>query len=218
MSLIRSEHVNEQAVQAAATAVAESERALEAARSTLEKRERRQYHEEQVWSDTIRRNSTWVTFGLMGLNIVLLLVNLVVFEPWRRRRLVKEFRAAMDEKTIARPDHFDDVPVVNRGASATTEEVTQQGAVAGRDIAIESEVPHDVPMAECMPDPKASPASTAAEKTMRYYWTQCQLVVEDWFSERSLVVKQVDITRVALQGAASGMAIMGLLFVMLQTR
>lgn len=101
MSLIRSEHVNDQAVQAAKDNLSSAEQALEEARTRLEKRERAQYHEEQIWSDTIRRNSTWVTFGLMGLNIFLLLASLVILEPWRRRRLVREIRGALDEKSAA---------------------------------------------------------------------------------------------------------------------
>jgi sensitive to high expression protein 9 len=101
MSLIRSEHVNDQAVHAAKDNVLAAETALEEARSQLEKRERAQYHEEQIWSDTIRRNSTWVTFGLMGVNIFLLLASLLVFEPWRRRRMVREIRSALNEQKIA---------------------------------------------------------------------------------------------------------------------
>jgi sensitive to high expression protein 9, mitochondrial len=96
MSLIRSEHVNDQAVREAKDAVLAAETSLEEARSQLEKRERAQYHEEQIWSDTIRRNSTWVTFGLMGFNIFLLLASLVVFEPWRRRRMVREIKTALE--------------------------------------------------------------------------------------------------------------------------
>lgn len=101
MTLIRSEHLNEQAVQSAKDAEALAERDLEDARAKLEKYERRQYHEEQIWSDTIRRNSTWVTFALMGFNIFLLLFSLVLIEPWRRRRLVKEVRKALEDNVPA---------------------------------------------------------------------------------------------------------------------
>jgi sensitive to high expression protein 9 len=48
----------------------------------------KRYHEEQIWSDRIRRQSTWGTWGLMGVNILLFLVLQFVAEPWRRRRLV----------------------------------------------------------------------------------------------------------------------------------
>jgi sensitive to high expression protein 9 len=101
MSLIRSEHINDQAVREAKESIAQAENSLEEARSRLEKRERAQYHEEQIWSDTIRRNSTWVTFGLMGLNIFLLLATMVVIEPWRRRRMVREIRTALEAQRPA---------------------------------------------------------------------------------------------------------------------
>lgn len=104
MSLIRSEHINDQAVREAKDAIAQAENALEEARSQLEKRERAQYHEEQIWSDTIRRNSTWVTFGLMGLNIFLLLTTMVIIEPWRRRRMVREIKNALEaQKPVSEP-------------------------------------------------------------------------------------------------------------------
>jgi sensitive to high expression protein 9 len=96
MSLIRSEHINDRAVREAKEAVDAAETALEEARSYLEKRERAQYHEEQIWSDTIRRNSTWVTFGLMGVNIFLLLLSLLILEPWRRKRMVREIKTALE--------------------------------------------------------------------------------------------------------------------------
>jgi sensitive to high expression protein 9 len=101
MSLIRSEHLNDKAVREAKDAVADAETALEDARRHLEKRERAQYHEEQIWSDTIRRNSTWVTFGLMGVNIFLLLLSLLILEPWRRRRMVREIKNALEAHKIA---------------------------------------------------------------------------------------------------------------------
>lgn len=100
MSLIRSEHVNEQNVQAAREGLLAAERALEEARTRLEGRERAQYHEEQIWSDTIRRNSTWVTIGLMGFNIILLLANIGIFEPWRRRRIIREIKTTFDERGL----------------------------------------------------------------------------------------------------------------------
>ncbi|KAF2129376.1 hypothetical protein P153DRAFT_291209 [Dothidotthia symphoricarpi CBS 119687] len=104
MSLIRSEHINDRAVRKAKEAVAAAEDALEEARRRLEKRERAQYHEEQIWSDTIRRNSTWVTFGLMGVNIFLLLLSLVILEPWRRRRMVREIKSTLEaQKTAVEP-------------------------------------------------------------------------------------------------------------------
>ncbi len=49
----------------------------------------RRYHEEQIWSDRIRRQSTWGTWGLMGVNVLLFLVLQFVAEPWKRGRLMR---------------------------------------------------------------------------------------------------------------------------------
>ncbi|EJS42201.1 she9p [Saccharomyces arboricola H-6] len=59
------------------------------------------YHEEQIWSDKIRRTSTWGTFILMGMNIFLFVVLQLLLEPWKRKRLVGSFedkvKSALDE-------------------------------------------------------------------------------------------------------------------------
>jgi len=55
------------------------------------------YHEEQIWSDKIRRASTWGTFALMGVNVLLFVVVQVGFEPWRRKRLVRGFEEKVKE-------------------------------------------------------------------------------------------------------------------------
>lgn len=130
MLLIRSEHINDQAVREAKDCIAQSENALEEARSRLEKRERAQYHEEQIWSDTIRRNSTWVTFGLMGLNIFLLLATMIVIEPWRRRRMVREIKAALEaQKPVAvEPLTAATAPIVEVGAERVLDELREPAA------------------------------------------------------------------------------------------
>jgi sensitive to high expression protein 9 len=124
MALIRSEHINDQAVREAKDAVADAENALEDARAQLEKRERAQYHEEQIWSDTIRRNSTWVTFGLMGVNIFLLLLSLAILEPWRRRRMVREIKKALEAQ------HQIAMDAVTSSAAAVAPASTTQGLTA----------------------------------------------------------------------------------------
>ena len=237
MSLIRSEHINEQAVQKSQDDLADAEKALAEARSSLEKRERRQYHEEQIWSDTIRRNSTWVTFGLMGLNIFLLLANLVIIEPWRRRRMVREFRTALEEKTMTGP-----MPAVETAAdqivevfeapnSTDTNFVSDSTVLAGQPIPVavndqtraenaasasadtgSQEVPE---VAEsdggfagfALPNPAASGSWDAYKERFR-----------DLFSERPVSLKRVDVTTIALEGAAAGVALMGFLFVLLRPR
>ena len=90
-SLYRSDHTNEQAVQNAAQHLADVERNAEQAASKLNASILARYHEEQIWSDKIRRMSTWGTWGLMGVNVLLFLVFQFGFEPWRRERLTRGF-------------------------------------------------------------------------------------------------------------------------------
>ncbi|CAD0084803.1 unnamed protein product [Aureobasidium vineae] len=258
MSLIRSEHLNEQAD----------------ARGKLEKKERKQYHEEQIWSDTIRRNSTWVTFGLMGLNIFLLLANLIIFEPWRRRRIVREIKTALDEKTTMAPSFAPAVEaevdkviepidqplekleeqVVNTVEAVATEVMPETATEVAPDVQPEAMADSEVatgeaPLAagELLPeeaaevgDPIAEINETAEkaveEPTQRpepksweerfALWKQvlaAKLVLykarlQDLFSDRQVTVKRIDVTTIALEGAAAGVAVVGLLWALLNAR
>ncbi|PSN62016.1 hypothetical protein BS50DRAFT_460505, partial [Corynespora cassiicola Philippines] len=151
MSLIRSEHVNDQAVREAKEAVSTAENALEESRTQLERRERAQYHEEQIWSDTIRRNSTWVTFGLMGLNIFLLLLSLIVLEPWRRRRMVREIKNALEAHKAATEAVPTVVPAVAPSVAAPVVEAEIEKAPEPvstqpeKDQAVETAIPQPLP-------------------------------------------------------------------------
>ncbi|KAG9577664.1 hypothetical protein KCV04_g15728, partial [Aureobasidium melanogenum] len=274
MSLIRSEHLNEQAVQAAKEHLANAERDLEDARAKLEKKERKQYHEEQIWSDTIRRNSTWVTFGLMGLNIFLLLANLIIFEPWRRRRIVREIKTALDEKTTMTPSLASTVEaevdkviepvgqplekieeqVVNTVEAAaaevnpeTTTEVApdvQPEAVADSEVAVgettlaaeqilpEEAVEINEPIVEVnksaehlvnepiqRPEPKNWEERFALWKeVLSAKLALYRAKLQDLFSDRQVTVKRIDVTTIALEGAATGVAVVGLLWALLNAQ
>lgn len=235
MSLVRSEHLNERDVQVAKDDLATAERNLEDARSLLERLERKQYHEEQIWSDTIRRNSTWVTFGLMGVNILLLLTQITIFEPNRRKKIVRDVKAALDEKTLAV-----NPPVVvekQMDAVTPTEEVVSEDVKAELSQPLEDLLPPKEETLPVTPSPavvemlsaepgdvaetlrvandvpaEAAPVKSPASGTLEAY----QEALRDLFSERIVQVKKVDVTTAALQGAASGVAVMGLLFLLLR--
>ena len=247
MTLVRSEHLDEQAVQKAKEDLAEAERDLEDTRAMLEKLERKQYHEEQIWSDTIRRNSTWVTIGLMGVNIFLLLAQIIFFEPYRRRKIVREMKEALDERGMAGPGVLQ---------ASSPSEVMKQVAEAEKPKEVPVEVVETdatiepVPVAvqpgetvapvEAAPVPAVEPVSSIEESTLAAdpspveqapvsIWKQLELATSweqrleiskaaffDLFSERVVQLKQVDVTTIALQGAASGIAAMGVLFLLLR--
>ncbi len=224
MSLVRSEHSNDAAVQAAKEGLAAAERELEDARAMLERLERKQYHEEQVWSDTIRRNSTWVTFGLMGVNLLLLVAQIAVFEPWRRRRIVREVERVVEGKVgrvgeVVEPARKLEVeavpPVVEveqvEALSDLKEAVDEAKPAADESLLPEAVAPPILPTVT-PPSPPARPDTWSGS------WQTLTDNFQDLFSERIIQLKKVDVTTVALQGAATGVAAMGLLFVFFRPR
>lgn len=96
-SLYRSDHANEQAESAAQEQLAVAERVADDVQAKLSRSILSRYHEEQIWSDKIRRASTWVTWGLMGFNVLLFVVVQLWLEPWKRRRLVGGFEQKVRE-------------------------------------------------------------------------------------------------------------------------
>jgi hypothetical protein len=90
-TLYPTDHENEALVQRTQAQLSECERESEEASAELGRLILSRYHEEQIWSDKIRRASTWGTFALMGINVVLFGVVQVGLEPWRRQRLVRGF-------------------------------------------------------------------------------------------------------------------------------
>lgn len=236
MSLVRSEHANEQAVQAAKEDLTVAERDLEDARGLLERLERRQYHEEQIWSDTIRRNSTWVTFGLMGVNIVLLLAQIGIFEPYRRRKIVREVQKALDEKILASPrtemereidqvvepkgllvEQIEESIPENNVPKQPLDALVSSELDAGKTPLAAPELPPEqavrLQKAESLTSsPTGHPATWAGT------WDAYKESFRDLFSERVVQLKKVDVTTTALQGAATGVAAMGILFVLFRPR
>ena len=86
----------------------------------------KRYHEEQIWSDRIRRQSTWGTWGLMGVNVLLFLVLQFVAEPWKRNRLMKGIAAEEKAALEAVRMELEDV----KGALVKREEEAAAAAAA----------------------------------------------------------------------------------------
>ncbi|KAL3456562.1 Mdm33 family-domain-containing protein [Aspergillus heterothallicus] len=130
--LYRNDHANEVAENETQETLSLAERESEEAAAQLTKNILSRYHEEQVWSDKIRRMSTWGTWGLMGVNVLLFLIFQIAVEPWRRRRLVKGFEekvieAIEKEKIIAHaPQPLS--PVTEPGATVVTTTATTEAA------------------------------------------------------------------------------------------
>ncbi|KXX80771.1 Sensitive to high expression protein 9, mitochondrial [Madurella mycetomatis] len=171
----------------------------------------KRYHEEQIWSDRIRRQSTWGTWGLMGVNVVLFLVLQFVAEPWRRKRLVRGIaeteRSVMDEvkRELAEVRAALEASGLKELATATATRQSDQVAavpvVDGEDAASAS-----------VPDPpmivSAGEASTKPWKeVMAEYWSDPSVLkaaILDLYSERRADLRMRDVSIIALEGAAAG--------------
>ncbi|GKU04838.1 mitochondrial inner membrane protein [Fusarium langsethiae] len=96
--LYRADHTLEGKVASSQEALTEAEIEEQRLSQQLNAGILKRYHEEQIWSDRIRRASTWGTWGLMGMNFLLFVVLQFVAEPWKRKRLVRGVVA--EEKAV----------------------------------------------------------------------------------------------------------------------
>ena len=234
--LYRNDHTNEVAEAETQEELSRAEREAEEAAASLSKSILSRYHEEQVWSDKIRRMSTWGTWGLMGVNVLLFLVFQIAVEPWRRSRLVKGFEdkvveALEKEKALNQFALQGNVPaavlapILPEVIDSTIETSSTESAGS---VDVPATVPAIVPVAE---ESIASPSATtsASVSPSLYsrlsdistsplsleYWRQ---VSEELLSLRSITISQHDLTVVAVQSAAAGAAIMGLLIALVKPR
>lgn len=192
------------------------ERKAEEAASRLSASILARYHEEQIWSDKIRRMSTWGTWGLMGVNVLLFLVFQVLVEPWRRKRLVTGFEDKVTEALSER----EAVPV--RKITKVETEVSPSSSHIPPEVftSAEEKLGH-----ESAPEPVNTVGEEAnlvaspiiGEELTLTDVSRFKSAVEyakgalrDQFSNRQIMVRRLDITIVALESAAIGMATVGL--------
>ncbi|OJD09579.1 hypothetical protein AJ78_09024 [Emergomyces pasteurianus Ep9510] len=257
-SLYRSDHANERAETDAQEALVGAERKAEEAAAVLSKSILSRYHEEQIWSDKIRRMSTWGTWGLMGVNVLLFLIFQVAVEPWRRRRLVKGFeekvmealerenetrqgmgaedatlpnvstvasttmppRIAEPAATATSPIHTS-VSVSEETGPGPSEATTLSSGQDGLDSALVSTTAP--PLTPLQPTEQSSPLTPAPTSPplppdalfSPDSWRQA---IHDLFSERRITLSQRELTTVALESAAAGAAVMGVLIAVFRPR
>ncbi|KAL8665958.1 MAG: hypothetical protein Q9202_001894 [Teloschistes flavicans] len=241
--LYRSDHANELHESQAHEALTRAEKEAEEAGANLSECILKRYHEEQIWSDKIRRMSTWGTWGLMGVNVLLFLVFQIGVEPWRRRRLVKGF----EEKVQQALEREKAPPVVLPAAAAAAaqemgdvveaqtqvqlpreaeKEVEQsierhsqgtQTVGEATDKVVDAEVASEVAAStevERLVDPEIDQQQLSPSSQRSIFdYKHLRDSFRDLFSERPVSVRQWDLTALALQGAAAGMAFVGLIVV-----
>ncbi|KAK6600562.1 She9/Mdm33 family protein [Botrytis cinerea] len=228
--LYRMDHTNEQAVQEAATRLADAEREAEKAAGELSSSILSRYHEEQIWSDKIRRM----------INVLLFLVFQFGFEPWRRRRLVAGFedkvREALEkQKTFAMSTAIRGAEVGGgEGSEVSLDEIVASGiqeleaetgekalgepAVEAVAAVMEGEVSHHESNNEPAPEiGEAAAAMDTAELSIPYSkpafdyrniesWKEKmeagKAAAIDLWSTQQISIPKRDITIIALESAA----------------
>ncbi|CAI7634644.1 unnamed protein product [Penicillium palitans] len=235
--LYRNDHTNEVAETETSQALSAAEREAEEAAGQLSKSILSRYHEEQVWSDKIRRMSTWGTWGLMGVNVLLFLVFQILVEPWRRKRLVKGFEdkvveALEKEKVLNRAIFAENavsisalpnttvLPEVIDSTNENLVETTPSLLIEPKLVAPETDAATtgsviSVTDANASQSLQTRLANITSPVLSLEYW---KLVVGEFFSDRSIAASQYDLTAVALQSAAAGAAVTGLLFALIGSR
>lgn len=188
--------------------------------------------------------STWGTWGLMGMNVLLFLIFQIAVEPWRRRRLVKGFEdkvveALEKEKNMNRTEggvsssavpstlpEFIDSTIESSIASIEAPNASTESPIAEAAVSVEAAEPPAIPE---VPPPEASSftetiveqslssrlAGIASSPISFEYWRQ---VLDELFSERTVAISQRDITVAAMQSAAAGAAVVGLVIALVRPR
>ncbi|KFA76100.1 hypothetical protein S40288_00375 [Stachybotrys chartarum IBT 40288] len=196
--LYRADHELEGEVAAAQEALTEAEADEQKLNQKLNSGILNRYHEEQIWSDRIRRASTWGTWGLMGMNFLLFLLLQFVAEPWKRKRLVKGVVA--EEKVVL-------------------EEVRGELVALRALLEAEKETPLAVPAEAEVPPPAADePVVVPLEDEPVFTRTWTELLADpatwkeaaiDLASDRVIDLRMKDASLLALEGAIAGATIVG---------
>ena len=167
--------------------------------------------------------STWGTWGLMGVNVLLFVVFQIGVEPWRRRRLVKGFEEkvmeALEREGSAAAQNLDIPQRPSNSMSPPIQPIIEETPTAQEtkpDIAI-------------LVDDKNSSNDTAvnletqhssSEQVQGPRWglQRLQLAIQNLFSHRQVIKRQIDITTLALEGVAAGMFITAGVFLLIRPR
>ncbi|KAJ1333705.1 sensitive to high expression protein 9 [Microdochium nivale] len=215
-SLYRQDYELEASVTENAAALEEAEREAERLNRELSSGILARYHEEQIWSDKIRRMSTWGTWGLMGVNIFLFLVLQFGAEPWRRQRLVNGFeqkvREALEYERELRTS-------ATLAVSVAPELSRPEGPAVVGSNEIDAATPTSSSSSSSPPEPTAVPPVAASSSSPQplslthmiptsweelidpEYW---KAAYAELTSDRPVALQMRDLSLIVLEGVATG--------------
>ncbi|KAL2760112.1 hypothetical protein ACRALDRAFT_205869 [Sodiomyces alcalophilus JCM 7366] len=229
--LYRRDHSLEREVAHASETLSEAEAEEQRLSQALVSGMLRRYHEEQIWSDRIRRASTWGTWGLMGLNVIMFVMLQFVAEPWRRKRLVravveeeKEVLTSVREELVAVRGALAERSVGREAVSGGEGEATtamaaseeEDGAAAVTAVAAADGDSDGEAATTLEPEPAAEPGETLTPLPPAVTWAELlsdpallKDRIVDLYSDRRIDLRMRDASLLALQGAVAGATIVG---------
>ncbi|PFH61922.1 hypothetical protein XA68_15795 [Ophiocordyceps unilateralis] len=217
--LYRADHVLEGEVTAAQETLMEAEADEQRLSQRLNAGILKRYHEEQIWSDRIRRASTWGTWGLMGMNFVLFVVLQFVAEPWRRRRLV---RGVVEEERGVLQEVRDELGAVKLGLTrmADGEGRPQEARAEAVEVVETDSLGFESIHQEEVTGPPARDhvATTLTWRDVLLQPRRWRAAAADLYSERRLDLRMRDASMIAVEGALAGAAVAGGLALALMRR
>ena len=226
--LYRSDHTNEQAEAHAQERLAQAERTADEAQAQLARSILARYHEEQIWSDKIRRASTWGTWGLVGFNVLLFIVVQLGLEPWKRKRLVAGFEEKVREVIVAENIKYSLMQAAAPAAVAAavaevapTPEVEAAAEEAAAPVEPEVPVEEEAPVEVLEEEPAAEEVEEAAavpeqgrpqpHEVLRMVEAKAQKSLDfvkertkHFLSDDEIVLSQVERTKIVVGSAAAG--------------
>lgn len=198
------------------------EKEVDEAQDRLSKSILARYHEEQIWSDKIRRASTWGTWGLMGFNVLLFIVVQLGLEPWKRKRLVGGFeekvREVIQEENIR--NALLNLEVHEAQSKKMIEETADVAVQTGEEV-----VPEEIEakaLAEDLVDKPGPVPPVAPEyelplpmyaRAKEFFKSKESIagLAKELVSDEQVILRKVDVTTVAVGGATIGAVVVGLI-------
>ncbi|VUC33372.1 unnamed protein product [Clonostachys rosea] len=236
--LYRTDHTLEGEVAHAQESLTEAEAEEQSLSQRLNNGILKRYHEEQIWSDRIRRASTWGTWGLMGMNFLLFVVIQFFAEPWKRKRLVKgvvaeekglleevrsELNALKEALQLRQDEKLETIQLQGQPIAAATEEAVLEAAPE----TVQAETVAATERVIATPKPRARRPRGAKTTLLGLdldldAWKDFLLdtfdtldtprwraAFEDLFSDRRLDFRMRDASVLALEGALAGATLAG---------
>lgn len=106
-ALVREDHASEQALISAAQATAKTDEAVDQAFNELLRCILARYHEEQIWSDKIRRAGSMTSAAVIAMNMLVFVAAVIFVEPWKRRRMVEAFEERVERMDASNREAID---------------------------------------------------------------------------------------------------------------